>query len=206
MDETRPRHSTTRDASAPVYISGLVSDGKSGTDEQDLGERDTVRHLVARAQRGDREAFGQLYLRYHAPLYRLARLHLRVEAEDAVAETFARAWASLPRYRDTGAPFVAWLYGIARHVVVDEIRRSRRSELRAQWPDMPMEAGQDDDRLALAAAIDRLPQEHRQVIELKFLVGLTNEDIARALGKSPGAVNAIRWRALRALRHMVDRG
>jgi RNA polymerase sigma-70 factor (ECF subfamily) len=156
------------------------------------------------AKAGDRDAFGQLYRRYCSPVGRLARFYLGDAAEDAVAETFVRAWQALPRYRDTGAPFVTWLYGIARHVVADEFKARRRVELRAQLPETAAELAQDD-RLALAAAMARLPREQRQVLELKYLVGLKNGEVARAMGKSVGAVNALQWRALQAMRGMVPR-
>jgi RNA polymerase sigma-70 factor, ECF subfamily len=157
------------------------------------------RELVRKAQKGDREAFDLLYRMHHAAVFRLARFHVGSDADDAAAETFVRAWASLPKYRDTGAPFVAWLYGIARHVVADEFRRRHRTEPRADLPDSPVEIRGSEDRLDLRAAIDRLPEEQRLVIELKFLAGLKNPEIAMLLRTTTGAVNAKQWRALNAL-------
>lgn len=182
-------------------ISLRISDEWVGSDE--TGTLEVVRRLVERARGGDREAFGDLYRTYHAPLFRLARAHLRDGAEDAVAETFLRAWKGLPRYRDTGIPFLGWLYGIARHVIADEFRRRAKVEPRADVPDRRVE-WEVDDGLALAAAIRRLPDEQRQVVELKFLMGATNAQVAAALGKSQGAVNAKQWRALGALRRMLE--
>jgi RNA polymerase sigma-70 factor, ECF subfamily len=163
---------------------------------------DQVAVLVERARQSDKDAFGQLYRLFHRSVFRLARFHLDGAAEDVVAETFLRAWTALPRYRNTRAPFVAWLYGIARHVVADERAAQRRVEPRAEVPDRPTDPDQDD-RLALAMAIERLPRVHRRVIELKFLIGLTNAEVAAALGKSVGAVNTQQWRALRTLRAMM---
>jgi RNA polymerase sigma-70 factor (ECF subfamily) len=157
------------------------------------------RELARKAQEGDGGAFDQLYRTHYAAVYRLARFHLGPDADDAAAETFVRAWAALPTYRNTGVPFVAWLYGIARHVVADEFRRRSRMEPRAELPDSPVEIRGADDRLDLRAAIDRLPEEQRLVIELKFLAGLKNPEIATLLGTSIGAVNAKQWRALNAL-------
>jgi RNA polymerase sigma-70 factor (ECF subfamily) len=161
--------------------------------------------LVVRAKEGDKEAFGDLYETYRGPIYRLARFYLPAElAEDATAETFMRAWQALPRYRYTGAPFASWLYAIARHVVTDLRRASRRTEPRAELPDTPGPAGIDhSERLTLLTAMSKLPQTERRVLELKFLIGLGNEEIATVLGKSTGAVNAIRWRALRRLRGVL---
>jgi RNA polymerase sigma-70 factor, ECF subfamily len=182
---------------------GAVKDGKVPVESSRPLESGEVPSLVQRAQENDRDAFGELYRLFHARVFRLARFYLDSSAEDAVAETFLRAWNALPRYRDTGAPFVAWLYGIARHVVADERLRRRRIEPRPEVPDQPIDLP-DDDRLALAMAIQRLPEEDRRVIELKFLIGLTNAEVAAALGKSPGAINTQQWRALRSLRRLIE--
>jgi RNA polymerase sigma-70 factor (ECF subfamily) len=184
---------------APANISPRSSDWK--VDER---VAEIVSGLVDLAKAGDRDAFGELYRRTCVPVGRLARFYLGDAAEDAVAETFVRAWAALPRYRATGAPFVSWLYGIARHVVADELAARRRVEPRGELPDTAA-TSEEDDRLALSEAMARLPREQRQVLELKYLVGLKNGEVARAMRKTTGAVNALQWRALRAMRGMVPR-
>jgi RNA polymerase sigma-70 factor, ECF subfamily len=162
------------------------------------------RELVGMARQGDRDAFGQLFLAHYGAIFRLVRATLGDGAEDVASETFMRAWTALPKYTDTGAPFVTWLYGIARHVVVDELRRRSRSESRAEV-DMGRVEHSHDDRLTLAAALEDLPDEQRQILELKFFLGLRNDEVGAALGKSPGAVNTQQWRALQALRKVISR-
>lgn len=199
---TRPTvpDSTARRTGA---ASGVRARG-AGAPERRLSDAD-VRGLVGRAREGDREAFGVLYAEYRRRIHRLARFSLsEAAAEDAVGETFVRAWAALPRYRDTGAPFVAWLYGIARHVVADARRKSSRLEPRAEPDVEPFETGDASlDRMVLGSALARLPDEQRAIVELKFLGGLSNEEVGRALGKTPGAVNTQQWRALGALRELM---
>ena len=175
-------------------------DGKGEARSAEVVELE--QRLVERAQDGDRDAFGDLY-RIHRPgVFRLTRFYLGAGAEDAVSETFVRAWAALPRYRRTGAPFASWLHAIARHVAMDELRKSGRSEPRDELPDAGVEP-MTAERLALSQALECLPTEQRQVIELKFLVGLTNPEVARALNSTPGAVNSRQWRALAALRELL---
>lgn len=164
---------------------------------------DTNNRLVERAQAGDREAFGALYKEHYAAIYRLARFYVGPAAEDIAGETFLRAWKALPRYRDTGTPFVSWLYGIARHVVADELRRAKRSEPRDVLPETGTETS-EDDRLILNSAIGRLPDEQRKVIEMKYLLGMKNPEVAAVLGKSIGAVNAMQGRALASLRENLE--
>lgn len=159
--------------------------------------------MVRKASNGDNAAFEDLYRIFQPKIFRLARFYVGSGAEDATAETFLRAWVALPRYRETGAPFAAWLYAIARHVVVDQLAAARRLEPTSELPDRSVDSD-SDERLALAMAIARLRESQRRVIELKFLVGLSNEEVAVALGRSAGAVNTLQWRALRALRILLD--
>jgi RNA polymerase sigma-70 factor, ECF subfamily len=191
-------------ASRPANISRPNSDIQAGGTYDGEDQRlDRVPQLVEKAKRGDRDAFGELYRLHHARVFRMARLHLGDGAEDAVSETFLRAWTALPRYRDTGAPFVAWLFGIARHVVLDEVARGRRVMPRDELPERTW-GWTVDDRLTLAQAMDRLPTAQRQVVELKYLAGMRNEEVASALGKSKGAINAMQWRALGTLREILE--
>lgn len=169
----------------------------------DVRSIDAVPGLVVAAKEGDKDAFGRLYRLHSAAITRMVRFHLGADHEDAVSEVFVRAWSALPRYRDTGAPFAAWLYGIARHVVADEIRRRMRTVPSDRVPD-GVSAFQGEDRLMIAEAMAKLPDTQRQVIELKFLLGMKNPEVAGALGISTGAVNAKQWRGLAALRTLLE--
>jgi RNA polymerase sigma-70 factor, ECF subfamily len=174
-------------------------------EERPQPTREQVAELVVAAQGNDREAFGQIYRLYYRPIYNLARFYLPQHAEDIVAETFVRAWGGIVGYRDRGRPFVAWLYGIARHVVADELKARRRVEPREDLPDSPTESNQDD-RIMLAMGLDRLPAGQRRVIELRYLLGLSHGEIAVLLRKSVGAVKALRWRALQNLAAILSAG
>lgn len=198
--------------SGDTYISRALADwtsnGNSNGDYRSL-DASAVSALVERAKREGSEggdAFADIYRLYSEPLFRYARWRLgREAAEDAVAETFFRALKGLPKYKETGAPFISWLYGIARHVVSDAGTAERKVEPRDNFPDRAADSGLSTvDHIALGDALRKLPDMQRQVIELKFLVGLTNEEVGAALGKSPGAVNAQQWRALQALKLLVE--
>lgn len=169
----------------------------------DLGPTE-LQALVRRAQAGDRDAFGEIFMELHPRILRLARVRLHgAAADDAAAETFLRAWSGLARYRQTPAPFAAWLYGIARHVISDIGRKERSTA------DVAGDVATDDfaptsvARVRLAAGLASLLDEQRRVVELKFFMGLSNDEVALALGKSAGAVNAQQWRALENLRRTL---
>ncbi len=190
--------SAFRQSTAPANISRPSTDGKG--EEPD---RAYERALVRRAQDGDRDAFGELYRTHLPAVARLVRFRLGGPDEDAVADVFLRAWRGIGGYRDRGVPFAAWLYGIARHVSVDELRARGRVEPVEEVPDRaedPMTA----ELLTLHGAIEHLPTEQRQVIELKYLVGMSNEEVAAVTGTTPGAVNSKQWRALRTLANVLE--
>lgn len=197
---------------SPANISGRFSDRRGdGTLDESRGleaegvDALRIRELVRRAQAGDRDAFGEIYRTYQASIHRLAAASVGAAAEDVVAETFLRAWKGLPRYRYRGIPFVAWLYQIARHVAVDHLRA--RSRVRP-FEKAPESASEDhsDERLDLMAAIAALPERQRKVIEMKYLLGMTNHEVAAALRTTTGAVNAKQWRALQALHKTLEEG
>ena len=161
--------------------------------------------LVERAKDGDKDAFGQIFRLHRDAILRFARLRLGAEADDVVSEVFTRAWVTLNRYEYTGLPFVAWLYGIARHVVADELSRQSRTQPQADVPES-LSRWAEDDRLDLFEAIDTLPTEQRQVIEMKYFMGMRNPEVADVLNTSVNAVNGRQWRALAALRDRLGGG
>lgn len=161
--------------------------------------------LATRAQR-DPADFAPLYRRYVRSIYAFCyqRLGTRELAEDATSQTFVKALAALPGYR--AQSFRAWLYAIARNVVTD-LHRDRPV---LPLDDAPSVAGGDLEAEVLQRAseldvrrlLDRLTLEQRDVVELR-LSGLKGPEIAEALGRSPGAVRALQYRAYQQLRTML---
>jgi RNA polymerase sigma-70 factor (ECF subfamily) len=174
--------------------------------EQDAGE---VFELVESARAGDRLAFGVIYDRFHPAVYRLAvaRLCSPEDAEDAVSETFLRAWRALDRYEWTGAPFLGWLLAIA-HSQVLTLRRTRARKPATAMADVPevAERGaapqpQEQAVLRLEAQrmLESLPEDQRTVLTLRFYAGLSAEEIGERIGKPAGSVRQIQMRALERL-------
>jgi RNA polymerase sigma-70 factor (ECF subfamily) len=180
-----------------------IPGGPSDTRNESRDGRPTdERELAALAAEGDTDAFEELYRTHVEGVARHVRFRLGRADEYVVAEVFVRAWAGISSYQDRGRPFGAWLFGIARHVIADEFRAGSRTvpvaEV-AEQADEPMTA----ELLSLRQAIDRLPDDQRQAVELRYLVGLTNDEVAAAMETTASAVNTKRWRALRALRDVL---
>jgi RNA polymerase sigma-70 factor (ECF subfamily) len=180
----------------------------------DRGAGVPVALLVARAKRGDGNAFAQLYRRYLDDVYAFvaARLSDRQAAEDATQTIFFRAMQSLPTCRDDAA-FPGWLFAIARNVVTDTYRSHRsRSE---PWDDAldPEDPGaspeevavQRDDARTLAVARERcLSAPERELFDL-LLTDMNDKQIAQALGRTHGAVRTAHWRLLAKLRECLEK-
>ncbi|HEU5430044.1 MAG TPA: sigma-70 family RNA polymerase sigma factor [Thermomicrobiales bacterium] len=172
----------------------------------DWGEDDAA--LVARARQGDATAFAALYRRYVDRVYAFAarRLTDRAAAEEATQETFARALAGLGRFRTDGA-FAGWLFTIAGHVVLEHFRTKRRGESPGEPIDLEDPDPTPEERLLRADAVAELEaarvrclgQGERDLLDL-LLADLTDNEIAAAIGRRPGAVRTARWRLLIKLR------
>ena len=166
--------------------------------------------LLVELARTDPEAFGELYERnvkrvYNYIYYRTGRHH---EAEDLTARTFTQALAHLPRYRQQGVPFHAWLLRIAHNLVANWYRDNKRPLLpledasevhsRENGPEEAAEAR--EERRNLLSALAQLPADRQQLIVLRFSEGLRAAEIAVVMGRSEGAVKALLHRTLEGLR------
>lgn len=175
-------------------------------------ESDTI--LIARAGE-DPEAFGALYERYVARIYRYVyyRTGSRQDAEDLTARTFYRALRRLPHYVDRGAPFGAWLYRIAHNLMVNWLRdRSRQpvvaldtvSPTTGERHDPQALAEIEDERRHLLERVHKLPPDRQELLILKFVEGMSNADIGLVMGRSEGAIKSLYHRTLVALREELS--
>jgi RNA polymerase sigma-70 factor (ECF subfamily) len=130
------------------------------------------------------------------------------QAEDVVQETFLRAWRHPQAFEPERGSARAWLYTVARHLVVDDHRsaRARHESATAQVPEQetPDETGQVVDRALVTAAIARLSPEHRAVLRECYYRGRSVAEAAVILGVPPGTVKSRTHYALQALRLAVD--
>jgi RNA polymerase sigma-70 factor (ECF subfamily) len=169
---------------------------------------------LASAQGGDETAFACLFRDIQPTLLRYLHV-ITPDADDVAGDTWLQVVKGLPRFRGGEEAFRAWLFTIARHRAVDAGRsRSRR-------PDVPLTLAQiaeqplapDAAELALEAISTRsvmvliksLPREHAEIIMLRVVAGLEAADVARIVGKTPGAVRVTAHRALRRLADLAER-
>jgi len=155
--------------------------------------------------------FGVLYRQYLPRVLNYVRMRVGDEplAQDLTAATFERAFAKRGQLRDHDA-FAGWLFRIARNEVAQHYRRQGgRGEqvdlaaaygVPAEGPLPEEEALKQQELAVLLAAVQRLSTREQEIIGLKFVAGLTNRAIARAMRLSEGNVAVILYRAIRRLR------
>ena len=170
------------------------------------------RRLVEQAKSGDAEAFAQLYDACMDRVYRYVffRVSDQQMAEDLTSQVFLKAWEKLDGYRPQG-PFLSWLYAIARNTVIDHYRTQKQTVSLEDAGPIVAENDRLEDALefefemkSVQAAMQQLTGEQQEVLILKFVAEYDTAQIAKRMGKSPGAIRALQMRALQALAKVIE--
>lgn len=167
--------------------------------------------LVNQAQSGDIEAVGLLFDKHYRAMfhYFFARVGQRQQAEDLAGELFTRMVHHLPSFQPSGVPFRAWLFRIAYNLTMDHFRVGNGKVLAPleqaaavaepeQSPVRQVERQMTNE--TLQETLETLVPEQRQVIILRFLVGLSLQETADAMERTLSAVKAMQHRGLKTMR------
>jgi RNA polymerase sigma-70 factor, ECF subfamily len=160
-----------------------------------------TRLAVARAKEGDREALRFLYVSYSNNIYGYVRSIVRDdhEAEDVTQHVFAKLMTTIGKYDDRGVPFFAWLLRLARNVAIDHLRANRTTPIETM-PETGVSYERDIDQVHLVReALAALPEEQREVVVLRHMVGLSPGEIAERMGRSEPSIHGLHHRGRRAL-------
>ena len=198
MNNTRGEPSKTAQGSAgPVVPDAIMNDP-----DEDF-------RLVALAQQGDMSAYDALVTRHRGKIYAMIRnmIHQEADAWDLSQEVFIKAWQALPRF-EAKARFSTWLYRIAHNAVYDWTRKRRiesvgelndgifeRERIDPSSFTTPSGGESPDDTMAqgelrakIAAALEKISPEHREVVLLKDVQGLSYKEIAEVMSCEMGTV------------------
>jgi RNA polymerase sigma-70 factor, ECF subfamily len=171
--------------------------------------------VVAEAVAGNRDALREVLETIRPIVVRYCRARVGtaersgLSADDVAQEVCLAAITALPRYKDQGRPFLAFVYGIAAHKVADAHRAAARN--RAEPTDMvperfSLEAGPEQMALDAEASarmnklLEVLPEKQREILILRVVVGMSAEETAEAVGSTAGAVRVAQHRALARLK------
>lgn len=179
---------------------------------------DVPDELVSSAMAGDAGAVGRVIALIRPLVVRYCRARLgrldrsSVSADDVAQEVCLAVLTALPGYRIQGRPFLAFVYGIASHKVIDAHRATTRNRS-DPVADVPDSAESDDGpeqralRVELSGEmkvlLDTLPDKQREILVLRVVVGLSAEETAEAVGSTAGAVRVAQHRALARLRRSM---
>jgi RNA polymerase sigma-70 factor, ECF subfamily len=169
----------------------------------DQGPTNLTREAITRAKEGDPEGLHYLYVRYADDVLRYVTGMIRDhhEAEDITQNVFAKLMKAIKKYEERAVPFDAWILRVARNAALDHLRAKRAipsEEVRLA------DTGQGqmavDRGRALRQALEDLPEDQREVLVLRHIVGLSPVEIADTLDKSESSVHGLHHRGRRTLR------
>ncbi|MFV8053569.1 sigma-70 family RNA polymerase sigma factor [Mycobacterium sp. 48b] len=174
--------------------------------------------VVAEAVAGDRNALSEVLEIIRPIVVRYVRARVGatersgLSADDVAQEVCLAAITALPRYKDQGRPFLAFVYGIAAHKVADAHRAAarNRSEPTDVVPErFSLDAGPEQSALdtesseRMARLLSVLPEKQREILILRVVVGMSAEETAEAVGSTAGAVRVAQHRALARLKNEI---
>jgi RNA polymerase sigma-70 factor, ECF subfamily len=181
--------------------------GSTVLDESPVATRE-VRLAIARAKEGDRDAVRFLYIRYSNNVYGYIRSIVRDEreAEDLTQHVFLKLVTAIIKYNDHGVPFSGWLLRMARNVALDHLRRRQPTPTEEVFAvDSQVDDSSRDRARDFHAALASLPEEQREVVVMRHVVGLSPREIAEQLGRSESSIHGLHHRGRRALQEELRR-
>jgi RNA polymerase sigma-70 factor, ECF subfamily len=186
------------DTSRPARMGRFVRVADPMADERDgmLGS------AIARAKQGDTSALHFLYIRYADDVYGFVNSIVRDhhEAEDITQNLFAKLMRIIGKYEQREVPFSAWILRVARNAALDHMRARRQIPFEeVRTTDEGHEQIGFERFQSLRTALDRLPDDQREVLILRHIAGLTPPEIADVLGKTESSIHGLHHRGRGAL-------
>ena len=177
-----------------------------------LGPR--TAELIDRARASDDAAWGEIYMEFSPPLHAYLRSRAPQLADDVLGETFFQAVRDIGHFEGSEPELRAWLFTIARHRLIDEMRlKGRRPETPTAPEDLAPSASMGDAeeeallRLSVDEALGRireLSEDQQDVLVLRLVGDLSIDQVAQVVEKTPGAVKQLQRRALAALQRNLS--
>lgn len=171
-----------------------------------------IEECIKKAQNGDKNAYGELYKQYYERIYRYCRINLnhRPAADDVCQEVFIRAWKALPKFTlKDGGTFQAFLYRIARNLIIDLSRKKKEISI-----DYVEEISQDENLVEgisqkeniekVKNALAKLADMDRQIIILRYFEEMSHSEVAKIINIKEGALRVRTIRLLKKLKELIE--
>lgn len=208
---------TEPSTSVPVVAGRVAVEAASGPPLE--SDRRDIDLLAQAAMAGSERATAELMAIINPMIVRYVRTraygpdHRGVSGEDIAQEIMISVLSSMDDFRWKGKPFMAYVYGIASHKIIDNHRANQRnrSEPVSELPETTDGVSPEDEALLqslsgqLRNLLEQIPEKQAEVIRLRIIVGLSSEETAQAIGSTPGAVRVAQHRGLNALRRLVEK-
>jgi len=167
--------------------------------------------LIRKAKKGDTDAFGQLYESYFAPIFRYIYLKVvdKEVAKDLTQTVFLKVFCSLNRYEEKNKNPLSYFFTVAKNTIIDYWKKKKEKRLNELNLSLNFNnnfleiENKIDNEKMIFRAIKQLTEEQQEVIILKFIVGLTNKEIAHLLEKKEENIRQIQCRALKNLSNFL---
>jgi RNA polymerase sigma-70 factor (ECF subfamily) len=170
------------------------------------GDSRLVQDAVRKAKEGDSEGIHFLYVRFYDDVLRYINSFVRDyhEAEDITHNVFAKLMTAITKYQERAVPFNAWIMRVARNATLDHLR-SRRAVPTEEVRVADAEGDARLDRgLDIREALEELPDDQREVMVLRHVLGLSPVEIAGTLEKTESSVHGLHHRGRRALQGALE--
>ena len=171
---------------------------------------DNLARLIIRAKQGDKSAFSEIYNLFYLRLFRYCQFNVgkRETAQDLCQDTFLKAWQHLPSFStQKGGSFQAFLFKIARNLIIDWSRKKKTVPLGDQEIEseqsMADSLESQETTKKVKSAILKLKEKERQIIILRYFEELTVREVAKIVGLREGALRVRTHRILKKLKEIL---
>lgn len=172
---------------------------------------DNLSQLIKRAQAGDKDAFGTIYSLFYKRIYRYCKFNFAQGPADICQGTFLRAYKSIHKFEEKkGGSFQAYLFRIARNLIIDEKRKKPTVPLREYQEvesdeNLESEVDKHHENKNLHNALATLKEKDRQIIILRYFEEMTTAEVAKVVGMREGALRVRAHRILQKLKTMLEK-
>jgi len=172
---------------------------------------DDLSSLITRAQGGDHDAYGQIYTLFYKRIFRFCKFNTGsdVIAQDICQETFLKAWKALPNFSQKGGSLQAYLFKIARNLIIDLSRKKREERLKPYHDietndDLEKNVERQEDVAKIRNALVELDEKDRQIVILRYFEEMTTYEAAKIVGIREGNLRVRTHRILKKLKEIIQ--